>query len=80
MFVALAVGLNPLVLVHVVGGAHNDALVVLLLSDGSAGALLEREQGAAGGRPATTAAGAVKASAGLVLPFLVLGARRRAGR
>jgi hypothetical protein len=29
--VALAVGLNPLVLVHVVGGAHNDALVVALL-------------------------------------------------
>ncbi len=28
---ALAVGLNPLVLVHVVGGAHNDALVMLLV-------------------------------------------------
>ena len=28
---ALVVGLNPLVLVHVVGGAHNDALTVLLV-------------------------------------------------
>ena len=30
VFVALAIGLNPLVLVHVVGGAHNDALTVAL--------------------------------------------------
>ena len=33
---ALAVGLNPLVLVHVVGGAHNDALTVLLWMGGVA--------------------------------------------
>ena len=33
---ALAVGLNPLVLVHVVGGAHNEALVVLVTMVGVA--------------------------------------------
>ena len=75
VFVALAIGLNPLVLVHVVGGAHNDALTVALWM-GAVTALLvaarERLAGALG-----TASGAVKVSAGLVLPFLVLGARRR---
>ena len=75
MFVALAVGLNPLVLVHVVGGAHNDALVVLLL--GAVLAALERSRERLSGFLTTIAAG-LKVSAGLVLPFLVLGTRRRA--
>ena len=74
---ALAVGLNPLVLVHVVGGAHNDALTVLLWMGGVAAL--------AGARPArealagalTAASGAVKASAGIVAPFMLVGARRR---
>ncbi len=34
---ALLVGLNPLMLVHVVGGAHNEALVMLLVVGGIAG-------------------------------------------
>ena len=42
---ALLVGLNPLVLVHVVGGAHNDALTVLLWMGGVA-ALLAGARGA----------------------------------
>jgi alpha-1,6-mannosyltransferase len=74
VFVALAVGLNPLVLVHVVGGAHNDALVVLLTLAGMLAALTARER--AGGAFAASAA-AVKASAGLVLPFMAIGSRRR---
>jgi uncharacterized membrane protein len=76
VFVALAVGLNPLVLVHVVGGAHNDALVALLLL-GAVLAALERSRERLSGFLATLATG-LKVSAGLVLPFLVLGARRRA--
>jgi alpha-1,6-mannosyltransferase len=91
--VALAVGLNPLVLVHVVGGAHNDSLVVLALlaaafvvlgdaaprvsphaGDRRAGPRATRDR--LGGFLATAAAG-IKVSAGLVLPFMAIGARRR---
>ena len=65
---ALFVGLNPLTLVHVVAGAHNEAYVVLLTMLGVLAW--------AAGRPATagvvsTAAAGLKASAGLVVPFLV---------
>jgi hypothetical protein len=75
VFVALAIGLNPLVLVHVVGGAHNDALVMLLvLAAVFWTATAGRER--IGGFLNTAGAG-IKASAGLVLPFLVLGARDR---
>jgi alpha-1,6-mannosyltransferase len=69
---ALAVGLNPLVLVHVVGGAHNEALTVLLTMAGVALWLGGRE---AGGVALATVAAGVKASAGLVVPFLVVGRR-----
>jgi alpha-1,6-mannosyltransferase len=75
VFAVLVVGLNPLVLVHVVGGAHNDALVVLLTLAGVLAALSARER--AGGALAGAAV-ALKASAGLVLPFMLLGSRRRA--
>jgi hypothetical protein len=83
VFVALAIGLNPLVLVHVVGGAHNDALVVLLMvgavlavltGAGADAAARARER--LGGFLSAVATG-IKVSAGLALPFLVLGARRR---
>jgi alpha-1,6-mannosyltransferase len=74
---ALAVGLNPLVLVHVVGGAHNEALTVLLTMAGVALWLGGRE---AGGVMVATVAAGVKASAGLVVPFLVVGRRPGAGR
>ena len=65
---ALFVGMNPLTLVHVVGGAHNDAYVVLLTMLGVL-AWAGGRAGAAGGL-ATVATG-MKASAGLVVPFLV---------
>lgn len=84
VFVALAIGLNPLVLVHVVGGAHNDALVVLLLV-GAVLACVEATQMPAVERGRSRLSGflgsiatGIKVSAGLVLPFLVLGTKRRA--
>jgi len=73
---ALAVALNPHVLVHVVGGAHNEALVVLATTAGVVAVLAGR--GAVGVAGATVAAG-LKASAGLVVPFLVLANSRRPG-
>jgi len=71
---AAFVGLNPLVLVHVVGGAHNEALVVLLTVLGIV--MWGTGHRAQGTGVAALGAG-VKASAGLVLPFLVLGDRER---
>jgi alpha-1,6-mannosyltransferase len=75
IFAALAIGLNPLVLVHVVGGAHNDALLVLLMLGAVALALIPRREVATGA--VETAATAFKVSGGLMLPFLVAAARRR---
>jgi glycosyl transferase family 87 len=66
---ALAVGLNPLVLVHVVGGAHNEALTVLVTLTGVALWLRGRQ---VGGVVVATAAAGIKASAGIVAPFLVV--------
>ena len=71
---ALVVGLNPLVLVHVVGGAHNDALTVLLWMAGVAALLASREAVAGA---LTAASGAVKVSAAVLGPFMLIGARRR---
>lgn len=70
---ALWVGLNPVALVWGIGGAHNDALVTLLVVGALATALGDRERISAG---LLVAAAAVKVSAGLVLPFMLLGARR----
>jgi len=66
---AAFVALNPLVLVHVVGGAHNDGLTMLLAMLGVAAILSARE--AAGGA-ALVAAVATKASAAFVVPFALL--------
>jgi hypothetical protein len=71
---ALFVGLSPLVLVHVVSAAHNEALVMLLVMAGVY-AFVRGQPRAAGAWP-TLAAG-VKASAGLVLPYLVIASRPR---
>ena len=70
---AALVALNPLVLVHVVGGAHNDGAMLLLLMGGCAGVLALRE---ATGGAAILAAAAVKVSAVFAAPFAFLGARR----
>lgn len=64
------VALNPLVLVHVVGGAHNDAVALLLGTLGVAAVLAARE--AAGG-VAFAAALLVKAPAAVAAPFALLG-------
>jgi hypothetical protein len=71
---ALFVGLNPLTLVHVVGGAHNEAYVMLVTMLGVMAWAGGREFAA--GTASTLAAG-IKASAGLVVPFLAARAPRR---
>ncbi len=69
---ALFFGLNPIVLVFTVGGAHNDALMVLASLGGIYLLLAGREAGVAG----IVAAAGVKLSAAIVLPFALLGSRR----
>src|SRR3954453_23759412 len=71
---AMLIGLNPLVLVWAVGGAHNDLLVVAAVTGGVWLAVAGRERlsGAA-----LVGAAALKVSAGIMLPFLVAGARGR---
>jgi hypothetical protein len=71
---AMFVGLNPVLLVFGVGGVHNDMFMMLLLLGGVYLALTGREASAS---LSVVSAAAVKASSGLVLPFLVLGAARR---
>jgi alpha-1,6-mannosyltransferase len=71
---AALVALNPLVLVHVVGGAHNDGTMMLLVMLGVAGVTTGA---AAAGGVALVAAAAVKLSAGLVAPFTLAGTARR---
>jgi hypothetical protein len=68
------VGLCPATLVHVVGGAHNEALTMLVMFAGIALALSERER--LGGFVATLAAG-VKASALVPLPFMLAATREK---
>lgn len=71
---AMFVGLNPVLLVFGVGGAHNDFLLMALALAAVLWALSGREARAGG---ALAGAIGVKVSAGLLLPFLLLGARRR---
>jgi hypothetical protein len=66
---AAFVALNPLVLVHVVGGPHNDGLAVLLMTLGVAATLTMRETSAGA---AFIAAAATKASAAIAAPFALL--------
>lgn len=70
---AAFVGLNPLWLAWVVGGAHNDLPMVLLAAAGVNLMLIGRDRW---GGAALAAAVAVKATAGLVAVFLLAGARR----
>jgi hypothetical protein len=70
----LFVGLNPLLLVFEVGGAHNDMFFMLLVLAALYLTLRLRESAASA---AIVAAATVKASAGLLLPFTVLAARDR---
>ena len=72
---AAFVALNPLVLVHVVGGAHNDGIAMLLAMLGAAAVLGRRE---VGGGVAFVAAIAIKAPAAFAAPFALIGAHRSA--
>jgi alpha-1,6-mannosyltransferase len=67
---AAFVALNPLVLVHVVGGAHNDGLTMLLALLALAAILSGRELTGGG---AVIAAIATKLSAAFIAPFALLG-------
>jgi Glycosyltransferase family 87 len=66
--------LNPLLLVYAVGGGHNDVLMALLLL---AAALLILDGRPELGGAALAAAVAVKVTAGLVLPFVLVASSSR---
>jgi Glycosyltransferase family 87 len=71
---AAIVGLNPVLLIWAVGGAHNDLLMMAVLLAGML--LVLRARPVAGG--ATLAAAvAIKITAGFALPFVLIGTARR---
>ena len=70
---AAFVALNPLVLIHVVGGAHNDGLAMLLATAGIAATLSSREASASA---AFVAAFALKPPTALAAPFALVSAAR----
>jgi hypothetical protein len=70
---AAFVVLNPLVLIHVVGGAHNDGLAMLAATVGIAAMLNAREASAGA---AFIGAFAIKAPATLAAPFALVSATR----
>jgi hypothetical protein len=71
---AAFVALNPLVLVHVVGGPHNDGIVVLLMTLGIA-AMLSAHEVIGGG--ALVSACLTKTTAAIAVPFALLASKRR---
>jgi alpha-1,6-mannosyltransferase len=70
---AAFVALNPLVLVHVVGGAHNDGLAMLLTMIGVAALTIRRE---AWSGASLVASAAIKSSSLFVAPFALLATAR----
>ena len=70
---AAFVALNPLVLIHVIGGAHNDGLAMLLATIGVAATLSAHEASAG---VAFAAAFAIKTPAAMAAPFALLSAVR----
>jgi alpha-1,6-mannosyltransferase len=70
---AAFVALNPVVLLQVVGGGHNDALAMLVATAGIAAVLSARQ---ASGGAAFAAAFALKPPAALAAPFALLAATR----
>jgi hypothetical protein len=73
---AAIVGLNPLLLVYGVGGAHNDLLVTALVIAAATLALAGRR---AVGGATLVAAAAMKASAALLMPLMAAASSRRRG-
>jgi alpha-1,6-mannosyltransferase len=74
---AAFVALNPVVLLQVVGGGHNDAIATLAATVGVAAVLAERQ---AGGGAAFVAAAAIKLPAAIAAPFALVGAREATNR
>jgi alpha-1,6-mannosyltransferase len=70
---AAFVALNPLVLVHVVGGAHNDGLAMLLATIGVAALVVGREASAGA---SLVASAAIKSSSLFVAPFALTATAR----
>ncbi|HET6570640.1 MAG TPA: hypothetical protein VFG58_04030 [Solirubrobacterales bacterium] len=70
---AAFVALNPLVLIHVVGGAHNDGIAMLIATLGVAAMLSAREASAGA---AFVAGFALKAPAAIAAPFALVSATR----
>jgi alpha-1,6-mannosyltransferase len=70
---AAFVALNPLVLVHVVGGAHNDGLAMLLAMVGVAALVVRRDYSAGA---SLVASAAIKSSSLFVAPFAFVDAAR----
>lgn len=68
---AAVVGLNPVLLLYAVGGAHNDLLVMLLTLAGILALVAGRPRSSGA---AVVGAIALKASAALILPFALAGA------
>jgi len=68
------VALNPLVLVHVVGGAHNDSLMALTMIAGVAAVVAGRDL--SGGLGLVAAAG-VKIAGAVAIPFALIEGIRR---
>jgi alpha-1,6-mannosyltransferase len=71
---AALVALNPLVLVHVVGGAHNDSLMALLMIASVAAMVARREL--LGGLGLAAAAG-IKIAGAMTIPFALIEGIRR---
>ncbi|HVX32363.1 MAG TPA: polyprenol phosphomannose-dependent alpha 1,6 mannosyltransferase MptB [Solirubrobacterales bacterium] len=71
---AAFVALNPLVLVHVVGGAHNDGVAMLLATLGVAALVVRRDAGAGA---SLVASAAIKSSTLFIAPFALAATARR---
>jgi alpha-1,6-mannosyltransferase len=71
----LIVGANPLYVIYALGGAHNDLIMMALMMAAVALTFARRDASAA----ATVVVGAlVKATVGVLLPFMILAKRSRA--
>jgi hypothetical protein len=76
----IVVGLNPLYVLYALGGSHNDLIMMALMMLGVtlsiAGATSARRE--ASGAAAVVAGALVKATLGVMLPFLIVSKRRAA--
>ncbi|HTR89335.1 MAG TPA: polyprenol phosphomannose-dependent alpha 1,6 mannosyltransferase MptB [Solirubrobacteraceae bacterium] len=75
VFALLAVGANPLYVIYGLGGAHNDLIMLALMTGAVALTLADRDALAGA---AVVAGALVKATVAVLLPFMVLARRRSA--